>query len=618
MHDAASGNTNFTYDAKDRLATVQDPKLSTSFKTVYTYDAIGNLTTQASPDTGTTTFTYDDAGNVTTQTDARSTTTTYTYDALNRVTAATVTDGTVTYEYDNTTTGGSYALGHLTKITDPSGNTTYVYDSLGRITSKAQTVTASPSNKTFTVGYSYSSGRQTGITYPSGRAITYTFDAKGSIASMTVDGTTTILSGATYFPFGGASGWTWGNGEPMQRAYDLDGRISAITLGPASGTYASTAQTYGYDSLNRLTSADLGGGSTQSYSYDANSNRTNLTLNGSSSTTYNYPTSSHRLSSLSGATSKSFTYDNAGDTTASGSLTLVYDGRGRMKQAGTATYLVNGLGQRVRKNTGSDTYFAYDEAGHLIGEYDSSGAAIEETVWLGDLPVAIIKPNGGSFNLYYVWTDNLGSPRQVSDTSNVIRWAWDNSDPFGNNATNENPAGAGTFSYAMRFPGQYYDAETGKHYNYFRDGYMPDLGRYGQSDPIGLAGGLNTYTYVASSPLALFDPDGLQSIAACANPANAAVCAEAGISIRPTILLLDYPARPRTKGRFRCNCKCVANTEAGGPSNTTAEGSGEGDSRADAEREAEKEAKKNLGCQAEHCQCRCIDSKGNRYATSGR
>jgi len=72
---------------------------------------------------------------------------------LNRVTAATVTDGTVTYEYDNTTTGGAYAKGKLTKITDPSGNTTYGYDGLGRVTSKIQTVTATPSNKTFTVGY---------------------------------------------------------------------------------------------------------------------------------------------------------------------------------------------------------------------------------------------------------------------------------------------------------------------------------------------------------------------------------------------------------------------------------------------------------------------------------
>ena len=509
VNDAAGGNTNFTYDAKGRLASVQDPKLSSSFKTTYTYDPIGNLTTQVSPDTGTTTFTYDDAGNVATQTDARSTTTTYTYDALNRVTAATVTDGTVTYEYDNNTTGGSYAKGHLTKITDPSGNTAYAYDSLGRITSKTQTVTASPSNKSFTVGYSYSSGRQTGITYPSGRAITYTFDAKGSVASIAVDGTTTILSGATYFPFGPPSGWTWGNGEPMQRVYDLDGRVSALTLGPAAATYASLAQTYGYDSLNRLTSADLGGGSTQSYTYDANSNRTNLTVNGSSSTNYTYPSSSHRLSSLSGATSKSFTYDNAGNTTASGSLALVYDGRGRMKQAGTTTYLVNGLGQRVRKNTGSDTYFAYDEAGHVIGEYDSSGNPIEETVWLQDLPVAIIKPNGGSFSLFYVWTDNLGSPRQVSDTSNVVRWIWDNNDPFGKNASNENPAGVGAFNYNLRFSGQYADSESGLNYNYFRD-YDPTLGRYAESDPIGISGGPNTYVYTMDKPLKARDPYGLQ------------------------------------------------------------------------------------------------------------
>jgi len=409
-------------------------------------------------------------------------------------------------EYDNTTTGGSYAKGHLTKIADPSGNTTYIYDSLGRITSKTQTVTASPSNKTFTIGYSYSNGRQTGITYPSGRAITYTFDAKGDVASIKVDGTTTILSAVTYFPFGGASGWAWGNGEPMQRYFDLDGRVSALTLGPASGTYADLSQTFGYDSMNRLNSATLSPTVAQSYTYDANGNRTNLTIN-TSSTNFNYPSSSHRLSSLSGATSKSFTYDNAGNTTASGSLTLVYDGRGRMKQAGTATYLVNGLGQRVRKNTGSDTYFAYDEAGHLIGEYDSSGIPIEETVWLGDLPAAIVKPNGGSFSAFYVWTDNLGTPRQVTDTGSVSRWEWANGDPFGSVAPNENPAGVGTFNYNLRFPGQYTDAETGFSYNYLRD-YDPTVGRYVESDSIGLKGGFNTFAYVRGRPLNLIDRRG--------------------------------------------------------------------------------------------------------------
>ena len=80
-------------------------------------------------------------------------------------------------------------------------------------------------------------------------------------------------------------------------------------------------------------------------------------------------------------------------------------------------------------------------------------------------------------------------------------------DLFGANAPNENPAGQGTFKYALRFPGQNYDAETGTHYNYFRD-YDPTIGRYEQSDPIGLQGGLNTYVYVANDPVELTDPRG--------------------------------------------------------------------------------------------------------------
>jgi RHS repeat-associated protein len=114
----------------------------------------------------------------------------------------------------------------------------------------------------------------------------------------------------------------------------------------------------------------------------------------------------------------------------------------------------------------------------------------------------------GRFDVFYIWTDNLGSPRQITDTTNVNRWEWANGDPFGNSAPNENPASAGVFTFNLRFPGQYFDAETGKHYNYFRD-YDPAIGRYIQSDPLGLSAGLNTYGYVDASPLTGFDPKGL-------------------------------------------------------------------------------------------------------------
>ncbi|WP_256578149.1 RHS repeat-associated core domain-containing protein, partial [Pseudomonas sp. PIC25] len=81
----------------------------------------------------------------------------------------------------------------------------------------------------------------------------------------------------------------------------------------------------------------------------------------------------------------------------------------------------------------------------------------------------------------------------------------------------------------LRFPGQLYDAHSALHYNYFRD-YDPETGRYVESDPIGLNGGLNTYGYANGNPIYYFDPSGLSSLAACANPANAAACAAAGIS----------------------------------------------------------------------------------------
>ncbi|MEO8165904.1 MAG: RHS repeat-associated core domain-containing protein, partial [Betaproteobacteria bacterium] len=78
------------------------------------------------------------------------------------------------------------------------------------------------------------------------------------------------------------------------------------------------------------------------------------------------------------------------------------------------------------------------------------------------------------------------------------------------NMANENPSGLGAFTFNPRFPGQYFDRETNLHYNYFRD-YSPDIGRYVESDPIGLYAGLNTYSYVKNNPVMWGDPTGLDA-----------------------------------------------------------------------------------------------------------
>ena len=155
--------------------------------------------------------------------------------------------------------------------------------------------------------------------------------------------------------------------------------------------------------------------------------------------------------------------------------------------------------------------YTCDAASQLLGEYDSAGGALYETVYLDEQPVAVLKTAGTGYKAYYLYADHLNTPRLITDTAagaaNKKVWQWD-SDPFGITPPNENPAAAGVFTYNPRFPGQVYDKETGLHYNYFRD-YNPGTGRYVQSDPIGLAGGINTFGYVGGNPLSRIDPLGL-------------------------------------------------------------------------------------------------------------
>jgi RHS repeat-associated protein len=281
---------------------------------------------------------------------------------------------------------------------------------------------------------------------------------------------------------------------------------------------ADSAQswTLGYDLVDRLNAATKSG-TTIGYIYDANGNR--LSQTGTSASTYTMSGSSNKLTSTSGALSRGYSYDAVGNTIASGATLHAYNNANRMKTGRLAggsdtTYIYNALGQRVKKSGGailSPIYFMYDEAGHLVGEYDSGGNLIQETVWLGDIPIATLRPNGANVDVFYVHTDQLNAPRKVSRPSdNVLRWRWDPT-PFGEGLPDQNPASIGTFVYNLRFPGQQFDAETNLNYNYFRD-YDPAVGRYVESDRIGLRGGLNTYNYAFFRPSQLVDPLGLQAI----------------------------------------------------------------------------------------------------------
>lgn len=542
--DTATQNTQsvFAYDANDRLEGVGDPD---GLNTTYSYDGLGNATGVQSPDTGGTTYVYDAAGNVTQRTDAKGVVSSSTYDALNRRTATTYADGTlnVAYGYDepNSVTGcpASYPTGRLTRIIETAVTTVYCYDAHGNITRKSQTQGTVTDVTTY--GYTLAERLASTLT-PSGTSIQYSRDAAGRISGITAlppgtsgAGAGNVVTAISYLPFGPIASYTLGNGQTITRTYDANYALTDVVspalnlhfardamgnitaLGNAPGANPAT-ETYSYDPLYRLTGlADGNGNVEEAYTYSKTGDRLSKTASGLATGVYTYQTGTHHLASIGNA---SRAYDADGNTTGSviGGSTFGYgySGRNRMTAAQrdgstVGTYTYNALGQRTLKAVtvpaASSERFAYDEGSQLVGEY---GSAARDYIWLGDLPVAVVDTTSGVSTVNYVHADGLSTPRAVADATGASVWQL----AYQGNAFGEQqPSSASGYSYNLRFPGQYFDVETGLNYNGARY-YESTTGQFPQPDPSGINGGMGLYVYGLNNPLLYFDPDGQQATTA--------------------------------------------------------------------------------------------------------
>lgn len=537
--DSATANTTtaYAYDSHNNVSEVTDPD---GLNTHYSYSGLNDLNQLLSPDTGTTTYTHDAAGNRISRTDARHVITHYSYDLLNRLTLKSYPTASldVHYYHDqaNSKTGctSSDPIGRLTEMTDATGSTMYCYDAHGNMILKRQII----GTATYTTAYSWNAAdRLIGVTYPDGATVTYTRDADGRIASVSatpVGGiNTTIVSAIGYLPFGPATDYTFADGgqslgklyDANYRATDIEG--SALNLhftlnamgditaeGNAAGV-PTPNETYLYDPLYRLQQVDDATGAPwQTYSYNETGDRLGKAMAGLGPDTYNYQSGTHRLLSIGGYDVSNRAVDANGNTTAfqanGWTYGLGYDNTNRLtliQQNGStvATYGLTGQGERVAKTLagGGTQVYAYDEAGHLLGEYATGQS--RDYVWADGTLVAVLdNPAQGGDAIHYVYTDNLGTPRSVTTQSGTLVWDW----PYNQNPFGEAPASGSGYTLNLRYPGQYFDQEDGLNYNYFRD-YEPATGRYAQSDPTGLEGGISTYAYVTNNPIGEFDPLGL-------------------------------------------------------------------------------------------------------------
>jgi RHS repeat-associated protein len=466
------------------------------------------LKTPSSPDTGFTYYTYTPTGHLSSKTLNNGKTTRYVYDTQGRLKEILYdnSEENVGFTYDQ----GQYCKGRLTGKNGQDYSYSYTYTIAGQIESVTQTT----DSKVFTTVYSYDdSGILTGITYPDSRTVNYGLDANGkylSVSTTKSEISTPLVSQVTYKPFGPLSGLTFGNDITLNQSFNQDYLLTDYSAGEVLNlTYecnpdgmiidivnhfdSSRDQSFTYDDMNRLTSA-TGIYGDITFTYDSVGNRLSKTEN-SITDYYAYIPGSNTINFVNGDVFKGFAHDDNGNISILNSEVMT-------GTLGGSEYLYNDNGQRIRKTTdGQSVYYHYDFSGNLIAESDASGSVVTSYIYMGGSRIAKVAMDG---TVCYYHNNHLATPEVMTDETGAIVWKADYK-PFGGALIDS----TSTITNDFRFPGQYFDSETGLHYNWNRY-YDPSTGRYLTADPIGLTGGINLYAYVLNDPVNLIDPEGLE------------------------------------------------------------------------------------------------------------